>query len=70
MAVPTELPIGLTDEFATDVSRQAPWLAFLKKNELAVVPLADVVTALRAKLQPALSQAASVAVDLDRHSAS
>ena len=28
--VPTVLPIGLTDEFATDVSRQAMWQAFLK----------------------------------------
>lgn len=70
MAVPTELPIGLTDELATDASRQALWLAFMKKNELAVVPLRDVVTALRAKLQPALSQATLVAVDLDRQDAS
>lgn len=70
MAVPTELPIGLTDEFATDPSRQALWLAFLKKNELAVMPLTDVVTTLRATLQPALVQVASVVADLDRQDAS
>jgi hypothetical protein len=43
MAVPDELPIGLTDEFAHDASRQSLWLAFLKKNELAPEPLAAIV---------------------------
>ena len=56
--VPTELPIGLSDEFANDASRQALWVAFLKKNGLAAMPLGDVVSTLRAKLQPALAQAA------------
>lgn len=63
-ALPTELPIGLTDEFANDASRQSLWTAFLRKNELTAVPLQGVVTALRAKLQPGLAQAALVAVDL------
>ena len=57
MAVPAELPIGLTDEFANDVSRQKLWQAFLRKNELAVTPLADVVRMLRNKLESALRQA-------------
>ena len=70
MAVPAELPIGLTDEFANDPSRQALWQAFLKKNELAVMPLTDVVTTLRATLQPALVQVASVVADLDKQDAS
>jgi predicted nucleotidyltransferase component of viral defense system len=61
-AVPAGLPIGLSDEFAADGSRQALWLAFMRKNELAVVPLLDIVAALRAKLLLALSQAASVAL--------
>lgn len=55
--VPTTLPIGLSDEFANDASRQALWAAFLKKNNLAAVPLGVVVTALRDALQPALVQA-------------
>jgi hypothetical protein len=59
MPVPTILPIGLTDEFATDVSRQALWHAFLKKNEITLTPLADVVAKLRAILAPALVQAAT-----------
>lgn len=58
MAVPTILPVGLTDEFAHDASRQALWSAFLKKNELASEPLADIVERLRAALGPALSRAA------------
>lgn len=57
MAVPAELPIGLTDEFAGDVSRQKLWQAFLRKNELPVTPLADVVKMLRGELEPALRQA-------------
>lgn len=62
-AVPTTLPIGLSDEFANDASRQALWAAFLKKNDLAAVPLRDVVTALRDALQPALAHAALLVGD-------
>lgn len=58
-ALPTALPIGLSDEFANDQSRQALWAAFLKKNALPAVPLTSVVTTLRTTLQPALTQAAS-----------
>ena len=57
MAVPTDLPVGLTDEFANDSSRQALWQAFLKKNELAPEPLAVIVQRLRAALEPALNRA-------------
>ncbi len=62
--LPTELPIGLSDEFANDPSRQALWAAFLKKNALLAVPLTSVVTTLRATLQPALGQAASTNLTL------
>jgi predicted nucleotidyltransferase component of viral defense system len=58
--VPAVLPIGLTDEFATDVSRQAMWHAFLKKNEIAMNSLTDVVAKLRAILEPALLLAAKI----------
>ncbi|MDO9196691.1 nucleotidyl transferase AbiEii/AbiGii toxin family protein [Rhodoferax sp.] len=57
MTVPTALPIGLTDEFADDLSRQRLWQAFVRKNELPVTPLAEVVKLLRDKLEPALRQA-------------
>lgn len=65
MTVPTELPIGLSDEFANDTSRQALWRALLKKNEMTAVPLTDIVSALRVKLQPALNQSIWVTVPRD-----
>ena len=58
MAVPTVSPIGLSDEFANDVSRLAMWQTFLKKNGLPSLPLAEVIATLGAKLQPALDLAA------------
>lgn len=59
MAVPAELPIGLTEEFADDPSRQALWQAFIRKNELALEPLPAVVDRLRAALAGALNRAAA-----------
>jgi len=56
MAVPAKLPIGLTDEFAHDLSRQALWQAFVKKNDFASEPLIAVVERLRAGLEPALKR--------------
>lgn len=47
MAVPAELPVGLTDEFSGDASRQALWNAFAKKNGLEVEPLDVTVIRLR-----------------------
>lgn len=57
MAVPTELPVGLTDEFAHDTSRQALWQSFVKKNELASEPLTAIVVRLRTALESALNRA-------------
>lgn len=47
MAVPVALPIGLSDEFAHDRTRQSLWLAFIRKNELAPEPLPNVVARIR-----------------------
>lgn len=58
MVVSTTLPIGLTDEFAQDASRQSLWNSFLKKNEFDSEPLAVIVDRLRTALKPALNQAA------------
>lgn len=52
------LPIGLTDEFANDASRQALWLAFLRKNDLALEPLPAIVGKLRVSLMPVLQSLA------------
>ena len=51
-------PVGLTDEFAHDASRQALWLAFLKKNELPPEPLPAIVGRLSVALAPALNTVA------------
>ena len=58
MAVPNAPPIGLSDEFAHDSSRQSLWLAFLRKNGLTPVPLSAIVDQLRYALAPALNRAA------------
>lgn len=58
MAVPTDLPMGLSDEFAADPSRRTLWAAFVRKNDLAMIPLADVVTRIRSALEPAMGLAA------------
>jgi predicted nucleotidyltransferase component of viral defense system len=58
MDVPDDLPVGLTDEFANDASRQAMWQAFIRKNGLVGEPLPNVVERLRLVLEPALSLAA------------
>jgi predicted nucleotidyltransferase component of viral defense system len=58
MSVPDAVPIGLTDEFANDSSRQSLWLAFLKKNGLPPKPLPATVDRLRTALAPALNRAA------------
>ncbi|MFT3813443.1 MAG: nucleotidyl transferase AbiEii/AbiGii toxin family protein [Acidovorax sp.] len=58
MAVPTELPVGLTDEFTHDASRQALWQAFVRKNELDPESLATIVARLRLGLESMLKQAA------------
>jgi predicted nucleotidyltransferase component of viral defense system len=65
MPVPAVLPIGLTDEFATDVSRQTMWNAFLKKNEITITPLSEVVAKFRLILEPALVQAATFSATAD-----
>lgn len=58
MSVPDVVPVGLTDEFAHDSSRQSLWLAFLKKNELPPETLNVIVDRVRCVLAPALNRAA------------
>lgn len=51
-AILRALPVGLTEEFAHDESRQALWLAFLKMNDLPPEPLPAIVVRLRTALAP------------------
>lgn len=50
MEIPSTMPVGLTDTFASDKIKQTQWNAFLKKNRLDTFVLADVVSRLREKL--------------------
>jgi len=59
--VPKTMPIGLTDEFGDDQSRQAMWRAFVTKNELELIPLPTVVAGIREKLASAFAEAAALA---------
>ena len=47
LAMPADLPIGLSDAFAQDPIKQRQWAAFFKKNGLAPRELAEVVARLR-----------------------
>lgn len=60
MVMTGELPIGLSDEFADDASRQALWRAFLNKNQISAVALQDVVAMLRVFLHPAIKHVAGL----------
>jgi hypothetical protein len=51
MPMPTTVPIGFTDIFADDATKQIQWKAFLKKNQLYPIVLADVVSRLRGRFQ-------------------
>ncbi|HAT2053636.1 nucleotidyl transferase AbiEii/AbiGii toxin family protein [Legionella pneumophila] len=51
MPVPEVLPVGLTDEFANDPSRELMWKAFLKKNELEQRPLVEVISLISTFIQ-------------------
>ena len=46
-AVPGTQPIGLSDAFAEDATKQVQWRAFLKKNRLPAMDLAEVVSYVR-----------------------
>ncbi|HEX9794094.1 MAG TPA: nucleotidyl transferase AbiEii/AbiGii toxin family protein [Planctomycetota bacterium] len=54
IAVPREVPTGLTDEFAADTAKQTQWRAFLRRSglEREDLELATVVSGLRVFLLP------------------
>ena len=55
--LPAALPVGLSDEFASDATRMALCHALLRKNAIVHRPLMEVVAVIRAVLWPALKQA-------------
>ena len=51
MPMPTTVPIGFSDAFAADATKQTQWNAFLKKNRLEALSLAKVLDALHGKFK-------------------
>jgi hypothetical protein len=49
--MPADTPVGLSDGFATDTAKQTQWRAFLRKNRLDDLALADVVGLIRSVLR-------------------
>ncbi len=60
MRVPPSPPLGLTPDFSTDRTRRAMWGAFLRKNTLPGIELAEVVTAIHTRIEAAWELAASL----------
>ncbi len=55
IGIPGGVPIGLSEEFASDSLKEKQWNAFLQKNAIASKPLSEVVTDLRGFLMPVLA---------------
>jgi hypothetical protein len=51
LAIPEAIPAGLSDAFAQDATKQKQWTAFLNKNRLQPLDLAQVLELLRAVFQ-------------------
>jgi len=51
LAMPSTLPLGLSDAFVQDAAKQRQWAAFLKKNRLEALDLARVVALLRGEFR-------------------
>jgi predicted nucleotidyltransferase component of viral defense system len=49
--MPVGLPLGLSDEFAQDKSKNIQWKAFLRKNQLGEIELHELIFDLRTKLE-------------------
>jgi len=57
--IPTDVPFGLTEAFATDAQKQMQWQGFLKKNRLEALTLEQIVADLQGFLMPPLSAMAN-----------
>lgn len=55
-ALPTTTPVGLSDEFSADTTKQTQWQAFVTKNRLAAPFLPQVVAHLRTFFETILEE--------------
>lgn len=58
--LPTERPLGLSDEFASDASKRTQWSAFIRRQSIMDAPseLADAIALVRAFVEPVLMSVA------------
>ena len=56
-AIPGELPIGLSGEFAENAQKMLQWRAFLQKNGIKAPTLAEVVEVISRNVEPILLKA-------------
>jgi len=56
-ALPAELPLGLDDAFALDLSKQAQWNGFARKNKLSPPSLPTVISVIRTALERPMQEA-------------
>jgi hypothetical protein len=59
-ALPVEPPVGLTEAFAQDAQKQKQWQAFMRKNALDPLPLAEVIGFIAEFLLPVVHAATTV----------
>lgn len=60
-SLPAGIPQGLSDEFFNDLKKSQQWEAFLRKNRLERVSLAEVVETIRPMLLEAISKSGALA---------
>jgi hypothetical protein len=53
---PAVLPLGLSEQFATDAAKRAQWRAFVTRNSLAADDLGAVVGRIRARAAPLMNR--------------
>ena len=59
LLLPSDVPTGLSDAFASDATKQAQWKAFLKKNGLPTTDFMELIVRVRGALQAATLAATS-----------
>ena len=55
-SLPNKLPIGLTDEFSQDKTKQLQWQTFLRKNHITFISLKEATLTIRKLIAPILKK--------------
>ncbi|MCE3239366.1 MAG: nucleotidyl transferase AbiEii/AbiGii toxin family protein, partial [Gammaproteobacteria bacterium] len=55
--IPEKLPIGLTDEFSSEKTKQLQWQAFSTKNQITLTPLEEAIAVISDFIAPIFKKA-------------